>query len=115
MGLCSAGSILVITIMKPFPIRIIKYIMENIPNRNPWRFGRSENPRRTNWVTVEALFSFLLSVRSMLRDDSVQSRSHVTVFGFLIFHISYRYNNLKLPNVSKGIKNKHVHLIYFLK
>ena len=73
MGLCSVESILVITIMKLFPIRIFTYIMENIPNRKPWSLGRSENPRRRNCVTVDALSSFLMSVCFICRDDSTRS------------------------------------------
>jgi hypothetical protein len=36
-------------------------MMENTPDKNPWRFGRSENPSRTNFFTVETLSSAFIS------------------------------------------------------
>lgn len=44
MGFCTARLFIVITIMK-LSIKIIKYIIETISNRKPWRLVKSEYHR----------------------------------------------------------------------
>ena len=71
MGLCSAGSSQVIIIQRLFPVKIMMLMMENTPNSNPWRFGRSENPRRTNFITVDMLSSASISSYFICENDSI--------------------------------------------
>jgi hypothetical protein len=79
MGFCSVGSSLVIMAMRLFPIRIIIYTIENTPNRNPWRYGKSENPSRTNCFTVETLSSAFICSYFICGNDLTRSTNHLTV------------------------------------
>lgn len=85
MGFCSAGSILAITSIEVFPIKITTYIMENIPNRNVCRLGTPENPSKRNCVTEVALSMALFSECSICGHDSTRSAIILLLLSIALF------------------------------
>lgn len=44
---------------------------KKFPNRNPWRFGRPENPRRTNAMTTVKLPSGIWSLGNICENNTI--------------------------------------------